>query len=155
LKPRPDRVFLTYSTTGRGTEPASGSFALLDLTLYGRREAWQDNPAGRPEGRDACWYWRLDAEGNATWGPTGRPTRPSAGTATTSDPPVGTVVSQILRILRKRLTAWVTRCGASTVNWCARATARTAQAMPTWPAPLVEPNSQRFGVSLERLMVLA
>ena len=40
-----DRVFLTYSTTGRGTEPASGSFALLDMTPYGRGEAWQASPA--------------------------------------------------------------------------------------------------------------
>jgi len=41
-----DRVFLTYDTTGRGTEPASGSFALLDMTPYGRGEAWQDTPEG-------------------------------------------------------------------------------------------------------------
>lgn len=77
-----DRVFLTYSTTGRGTEPASGSFALLDMTPYGRGEAWEDNPEGRQEGHDPCWYWRTDADGNATWGPTGRPvpqwTRPGA-----------------------------------------------------------------------------
>jgi hypothetical protein len=30
-----DRVFLTYSTTGRGTEAASGSLALPDMTPYG------------------------------------------------------------------------------------------------------------------------
>jgi predicted dithiol-disulfide oxidoreductase (DUF899 family) len=78
-----DRVFLTYTTTGRGTEPASASFALLDLTPYGRGEAWQDTPEGWPEGQGACWYWRKDVDGNATWGPTGRPvpqwTRPGAG----------------------------------------------------------------------------
>jgi predicted dithiol-disulfide oxidoreductase (DUF899 family) len=27
-----DRVFLTYSTTGRGNEPANGSLGLLDAT---------------------------------------------------------------------------------------------------------------------------
>jgi hypothetical protein len=54
---------------------------------------------GRPNG--ACWYWRSDADGNATWGPTSRPvpqwTRPgatpvetSAGTATTTDGPSST-----------------------------------------------------------------
>lgn len=80
-----DRVFLTYSTTGRGNEPASGTFGLLDMTPYGRREAWEDNPEGWPEAPDAgspvgghgapiCWYWRTDADGVATWGPTGRPT---------------------------------------------------------------------------------
>jgi predicted dithiol-disulfide oxidoreductase (DUF899 family) len=77
-----DRAFLTYSTTGRGTEVASGSFALLDLTPYGRGEAWQDTPGGWPEGQHACWYWRTDVNGNPTWGPTGRPapqwTRPGA-----------------------------------------------------------------------------
>ena len=44
-----DRVFLTYSTTGRGNEPANGSLGLLDMTPYGRREAWEDNPEGWPE----------------------------------------------------------------------------------------------------------
>ncbi|MFJ2160628.1 DUF899 family protein [Streptomyces sp. NPDC087856] len=77
-----DRVFLTYSTTGRGNEPVNGSLALLDMTPYGRGEAWQDTPEGYPPGRDACWYWRSDADGNATWGETSRPvpqwTRPGA-----------------------------------------------------------------------------
>jgi predicted dithiol-disulfide oxidoreductase (DUF899 family) len=77
-----DRVFLTYSTTGRGVEPANGSFALLDMTPYGRGEAWEDSPEGWPEGHQACWYWRSDADGIATWGETSRPvpqwTRPSA-----------------------------------------------------------------------------
>jgi predicted dithiol-disulfide oxidoreductase (DUF899 family) len=82
-----DRVFLTYSTTGRGTEAASGSFALLDMTPYGRGEAWQTSPDGWPEGHAPCWYWRSDAAGNATWGPTSRPapqwTRPGATPAET------------------------------------------------------------------------
>jgi predicted dithiol-disulfide oxidoreductase (DUF899 family) len=77
-----DRVFLTYSTTGRGNEPTNPAFALLDMTPYGRGEAWQDNPEGWPEGNGACWYWRSDADGNAAWGQTSRPapqwTRPGA-----------------------------------------------------------------------------
>ena len=77
-----DRAFLTYSTTGRGNEPVMGAFGLLDMTPYGRREAWQDNPEGWPEGHGPCWYWRSDSDGNATWGPTSRPvpqwTRPGA-----------------------------------------------------------------------------
>jgi predicted dithiol-disulfide oxidoreductase (DUF899 family) len=79
-----DRVFLTYSTTGRGNESVNGSMSLLDMTPYGRGEAWEDNPEGRPVmgdvgeghpsgGRQACWYWRSDADGVATWGPTSRP----------------------------------------------------------------------------------
>jgi predicted dithiol-disulfide oxidoreductase (DUF899 family) len=88
-----DRVFLTYSTTGRGNEPVNGSLGLLDMTPYGRREAWEDDPEGWPEAPEAdspvgghgspiCWYWRSDADGVATWGPTSRPvpqwTRPDA-----------------------------------------------------------------------------
>ncbi|WP_026411544.1 DUF899 family protein [Actinomadura oligospora] len=82
-----DRTFLTYSTTGRGVEPVSGSFALLDRTPNGRGEAWEDNPEGRPEGNHACWYWRSDADGTPSWSPTSRPvpqwTRPDATPETT------------------------------------------------------------------------
>ena len=68
-----DRVFLTYSTTGRGTGAASGSLALPDMTPYGRGAAWQTSPDGWPEGHDPCWYWRSDAVGNAAWGLASRP----------------------------------------------------------------------------------
>jgi predicted dithiol-disulfide oxidoreductase (DUF899 family) len=77
-----DRAFLTYATTGRGNEPVASSFGLLDRTPYGRGEAWEEKPAGWPEGGRPCWFWRSDADGNATWGPTSRPvpqwTRPGA-----------------------------------------------------------------------------
>ena len=77
-----DRAFLTYSTTGRGTEAYAGTFALLDMTPYGRRESWQDTPEGWPQGHGPCWYWRSDADGTGTRGPTSRPvpqwTRPGA-----------------------------------------------------------------------------
>ena len=68
------RVFLTYATTGRGNEPVNGSMGLLDMTPYGRGEAWEDKPEGWPSGQNSCWYWRQDADGVADWGPTGRPT---------------------------------------------------------------------------------
>ncbi|MBU2668331.1 DUF899 domain-containing protein [Actinoplanes bogorensis] len=78
-----DRTFLTYSTTGRGTEPPSGTFALLDLTPYGRKESWQDVP----DGHEPCWYWRTTADGTPSWGPESRPapqwTRPGATPAHT------------------------------------------------------------------------
>jgi predicted dithiol-disulfide oxidoreductase (DUF899 family) len=82
-----DRVFMTYATTGRGNESTNPMFALLDMTPNGRGEAWQDTPDGWPEGHDPCWYWRTDASGASTWGPTGRPapqwTRPGAEPADT------------------------------------------------------------------------
>ena len=43
-----DRVFETYWTSGRGLEAMDGAYGLLDLTVYGRREAWQDMPDGSP-----------------------------------------------------------------------------------------------------------
>ena len=43
-----DRVFETYSTTGRGLEPMAPTYGLLDMTAYGRREAWEDTPDGWP-----------------------------------------------------------------------------------------------------------
>jgi predicted dithiol-disulfide oxidoreductase (DUF899 family) len=76
-----DHAFLTYRTTARGNEPADGSVGLLDMTPYGRGEAWEDNPEAWPEGHHSCWYWATDADGNDTWGPTSRPapqwTRPA------------------------------------------------------------------------------
>jgi hypothetical protein len=43
-----DRVFETYWTTGRGCELMGSSYAMLDMTVYGRQEAWEDSPrAGR------------------------------------------------------------------------------------------------------------
>jgi predicted dithiol-disulfide oxidoreductase (DUF899 family) len=49
------RVFENYWTTGRGVEPMAPGYAgLLDRTVYGRQEAWEDSPAGWPQrwGRD-------------------------------------------------------------------------------------------------------
>ncbi|MGA8616797.1 MAG: DUF899 family protein [Xanthobacteraceae bacterium] len=50
------KVFETYWTTRRGAEAMDNSYRLLDLTVYGRQEAWEDSPAGwpqRPEGQHA------------------------------------------------------------------------------------------------------
>jgi predicted dithiol-disulfide oxidoreductase (DUF899 family) len=44
-----DRVFETYWTTGRGLEAMDNSYGLLDMTVYGRREAWEDTPDGWPQ----------------------------------------------------------------------------------------------------------
>jgi predicted dithiol-disulfide oxidoreductase (DUF899 family) len=39
------RVFETWWTTIRGVESADNSYRLLDLTVYGRQEVWEDSPA--------------------------------------------------------------------------------------------------------------
>ena len=44
-----DDVYHTYSTYARGCENLTNSYALLDLTPYGRQEDWEDSPAGYPQ----------------------------------------------------------------------------------------------------------
>jgi predicted dithiol-disulfide oxidoreductase (DUF899 family) len=49
-----DRVFETYWTTRRGVEAMDYSYALMDLTVYGRQEPWEDSPDGWPR------EWQVD-----------------------------------------------------------------------------------------------
>jgi predicted dithiol-disulfide oxidoreductase (DUF899 family) len=44
-----DHVFETYWTTARGCEAMSGSYGMLDMTVYGRQEQWEDSPEGWPQ----------------------------------------------------------------------------------------------------------
>ena len=48
-----DRVFETYWTTGRGNEVMAPSYGLLDMTVYGRQEFWENSPAGWPQRWDS------------------------------------------------------------------------------------------------------
>lgn len=43
-----DRVFETYWTKRRGAEVVDHSYALMDLSAFGRQEAWEDSPAHWP-----------------------------------------------------------------------------------------------------------
>jgi predicted dithiol-disulfide oxidoreductase (DUF899 family) len=43
------RVFETYWTTGRGIEALDVSYPMLDLTIYGRQQKWEDSPPGWPK----------------------------------------------------------------------------------------------------------
>ncbi len=45
------RVFETYWTNYRGVEAMDYSYALMDLTVYGRQEPGEDSPAGWPQRR--------------------------------------------------------------------------------------------------------
>ncbi|WP_028782350.1 DUF899 family protein [Thalassobacillus devorans] len=68
-----DKVYETYWTTGRGNERMSPSYGLLDLTVYGRQEFWEDSPEGWPQrwgskggqfqmdGRPTAQWFRLAA----------------------------------------------------------------------------------------------
>ncbi|GHO46122.1 DUF899 family protein [Ktedonospora formicarum] len=69
-----DRVFETYWTTGRGAELMAPSYGLLDLTVYGRQEIWEDSPTGWPQ------RWQNNGEQFRTNGrPSAQWSRLSAG----------------------------------------------------------------------------
>jgi predicted dithiol-disulfide oxidoreductase (DUF899 family) len=63
-----ERLFLTYSTNGRGVEALGSVWTFLDLTPLGRQEDWEDTPPGRPQTPPYSW-WRLHDE----YEPSGRP----------------------------------------------------------------------------------
>lgn len=59
-----DRVFETWWTTARGDEVMAPSYALLDRTVYGRQETWEDSPEGWPQGWPAGGgQFRVDGRG--------------------------------------------------------------------------------------------
>lgn len=63
-----DRVFETYWTSGRGLEPMAPTYGLLDLTVYGRQETWEDSPDGWLQGWSAdASQWRTNGRPTAQW----------------------------------------------------------------------------------------
>ncbi len=60
-----DRVFETYWTNGRGVEAMDNIYALMDLTVYGRQEKWEQSPARWPQ-RDRHIY-RTNGRPTAQW----------------------------------------------------------------------------------------
>ena len=60
-----ERVFETYWATGRATEAMGSVYGLLDMTVYGRQETFEDSPPGWPQ------FWRNTGE---QWRINGRPT---------------------------------------------------------------------------------
>lgn len=62
-----DRVFETYCTTDRGTERALWSYALMDMTVFGRQEPWEDSPEGWPQLPRDQHQWRVGGRPTAQW----------------------------------------------------------------------------------------
>lgn len=69
-----DHVYETYWTKRRGVETLDNSYALMDLTVYGRQESWEDSPPGWPQQRSSLrtTAGAPDWPSIATW-PGGRP----------------------------------------------------------------------------------
>ncbi len=61
-----NKVFETYWTTVRGVEAMDNNYRLLDLTVYGRQEKWEDSPPGWPQ-RDIMDTLRADGRPRAQW----------------------------------------------------------------------------------------
>jgi predicted dithiol-disulfide oxidoreductase (DUF899 family) len=63
-----NRVFETYWTNGRGVEAMDNLLALMDLTVYGRQEQWEDSPPGWPQPRQVNRdNWRANGRPLAQW----------------------------------------------------------------------------------------
>ena len=61
------KVFETYWTTLRGVEAMDNSYRLLDLTVYGREETWEDSPAGWPQRFKGKQVTRTNGRPTAQW----------------------------------------------------------------------------------------
>ena len=62
------QVFETYWSSGRAAEALAPSYGLLDMTIYGRQETWEDSPPGWPQ----LWgntgeQFRTDGRPTAQW----------------------------------------------------------------------------------------
>jgi predicted dithiol-disulfide oxidoreductase (DUF899 family) len=63
-----DRVFETYWSSGRAAEAWAPSYGLLDITVYGRQELWENSPAGWPQRfRTNGDQFRTDGRPTAQW----------------------------------------------------------------------------------------
>ena len=61
------KVFETYWTTRRGVEAMDNSYRLLDLTVYGRQERWEDSPPGWPHRSEGKQNFRADGRPIPQW----------------------------------------------------------------------------------------
>jgi predicted dithiol-disulfide oxidoreductase (DUF899 family) len=61
------KVFETYWTTSRGVEYMDNSYRLLDLTVYGRQERFEDSPDGWPQPPEGTDTMRKDGRPLSQW----------------------------------------------------------------------------------------
>src|SRR2546421_2865590 len=60
-------VFETYWTWMRGVEAMDNTYRLLDLTVYGRQELWEDSPKGWPQRWEGKQRMRTDGRPTSQW----------------------------------------------------------------------------------------
>jgi predicted dithiol-disulfide oxidoreductase (DUF899 family) len=61
------KVFETYWTTRRGVEAMDNSYHLLDLTVYGRQQNWEDSPPGWLKRSEGKQNFRINGRPLAQW----------------------------------------------------------------------------------------
>lgn len=61
------KVFETYWTTRRGVEVMDNTYHLLDLTVYGRQEKWEESPRGWPQLWEGKANMRADGRPISQW----------------------------------------------------------------------------------------
>jgi predicted dithiol-disulfide oxidoreductase (DUF899 family) len=61
------KVFETYWTTLRGVEAMDNNYRLLDLTVYGRQEKWEDSPPGWLKRSEGKQNFRVDGRPIPQW----------------------------------------------------------------------------------------
>ena len=64
---RGSEVFETYWTTLRGVEAMDNSYRMLDLTVYGRQETWEDSPPGGPQRFSGKETFRVNGRPTPQW----------------------------------------------------------------------------------------
>jgi predicted dithiol-disulfide oxidoreductase (DUF899 family) len=61
------RLTQEKATTMRGVEAMDNSYRLLDLTVYGRQETWEDSPTGRSQRFKGKQVTRTDGRPTVQW----------------------------------------------------------------------------------------
>jgi predicted dithiol-disulfide oxidoreductase (DUF899 family) len=64
-----NKVYEAYWNTGRGVEVMAPSYGLMDVSVYGRQETWENSPEGWPQGFDPSRgaQFRLEGRPTAQW----------------------------------------------------------------------------------------
>jgi predicted dithiol-disulfide oxidoreductase (DUF899 family) len=65
-------VYRTYFIDGRGDESMGSTWSYLDITAFGRQEAWEDSPEGYPQTAPYEWWNWHDEYAAVPTGGTGR-----------------------------------------------------------------------------------
>lgn len=62
-----DRIYITNLVQDRGVEAIVPTFQLLNMSVFGRKERWEDSPEGWPKDNPKMWYWVQDHRPTRQW----------------------------------------------------------------------------------------